>query len=546
EWCAFQLHDQLLKHFEGVLELKMCSTLRCKVWITEDNRMEMNEHGKANASISYSKFDSSGNSLENEKSTASQELKSSGQYTVRSRCYRLAAGCLGLLCVFLLAAIIVLCIKFNHSATHRDQLQKNNNDLTVERDKLQNSNNDLTIERDQLQKSNNDLTVERDQLQKSNNDLTVERDQLQKSNTNLTIERDQLQTSNTNLTIERDQLQTSYTNLTIERDQLQTRYANLTIENKQSQMEKDELQRKLAAIGRDQTPNLWSDDPTCYRCAMQQCTIWFLSPSEQDKGNRGKEKLPQFKGSNLERNQDSKGEPILLRSTPDNKTGRGKSVQCSARGERDQLRSRPVTPNLTKERDQLQTSYTSLTKERDQLQTSNANLTKEKDQLQTSYTSLTKERDQLQTSNANLTAERDQLQKEKDGLQKTLAVIDTYAKQGWSYFGGSVYYVSTQTKTWTESRQDCRQRGGDLAIINNKEEQDFLLKTLTGRQAWIGLTDRDTEGAWKWVDGSVQTAGFWCPGEPNDAKNEDCAELVGLPDKNCWNDVPCNNKKMGI
>ncbi|KAI4896030.1 hypothetical protein NFI96_003582 [Prochilodus magdalenae] len=52
------------------------------------------------------------------------------------------------------------------------------------------------------------------------------------------------------------------------------------------------------------------------------------SPSEQAKGHRGKEELPQFNRRNLERNQDSKREPILLGSTPDNKKSKAKSVQC--------------------------------------------------------------------------------------------------------------------------------------------------------------------------------------------------------------------------
>jgi cell division protein FtsL len=79
---------------------------------------------------------------------------------------------------------------------------------------------------------------------------------------------------------------------------------------------------------------------------------------------------------------------------------------------------------LTKERDQLQTSYNNLTKERDQLQTSYNNLTIERDSLQTSYNNLMKERDQLQTSNNNLTKERDQLQMSYNNLTKERPATD--------------------------------------------------------------------------------------------------------------------------
>ena len=48
---------------------------------------------------------------------------------------------------------------------------------------------------------------------------------------------------------------------------------------------------------------------------------------------------------------------------------------------------------------------------------------------------------------------------------------ETYNQQGWSYFGGKVYYVAAGMKTWTESRQDCIQRGADLIIVNSRGEE---------------------------------------------------------------------------
>ncbi|XP_072525643.1 uncharacterized protein [Salminus brasiliensis] len=193
--------------------------------------------------------------------------------------------------------------------------------------------------------------------------------------------------------------------------------------------------------------------------------------------------------------------------------------------ERDQLYTR--YNYLTAERDQLQTSNTNLTAERDQLQTSYTNVTAERNQLQTRYTNLTAERDQLQTSYTNLTSNRNQLQSRYNSLTAERDQLKTSynsqtSEQGWRYFNSSLYSITTVKKIWSQSQQDCQSIGADLVIINSKEEQEFINKTFLSTEAWIGLTDIQTEGFWKWVDGSSLTTGYWWTGEPNDYGNEDC------------------------
>ena len=91
--------------------------------------------------------------------------------------------------------------------------------------------------------------------------------------------------------------------------------------------------------------------------------------------------------------------------------------------------------------------------------------------------------------------------------------------------------------TWDEAKADAELRGGRLAIIDTPEKNSEVM-SLDGnwgqnRAAFIGLTDRDTEGQWKWIDGSPLTWSNWKGGEPNDAGGEDVAAIV----KNeGWND----------
>uniref|UniRef100_A0A8C7H1A7 C-type lectin domain family 4 member E-like n=1 Tax=Oncorhynchus kisutch TaxID=8019 RepID=A0A8C7H1A7_ONCKI len=176
---------------------------------------------------------------------------------------------------------------------------------------------------------------------------------------------------------------------------------------------------------------------------------------------------------------------------------------------------------------------TNATAERDQLQIRYNNLTEERDQLQTRYNNLTEERDQLQTRYNNLT-------EEKGHIQAKLFVMGQYCQEGWRYFDSSLYFLSTEKKTWEESRQDCLERGADLVIINSREEQTFVFNLHL--RAWIGLTDSVTEGTWKWVDGTSLTTGYWSAGQPDDNGQEDCVEIYyGQDDPvKTWNDENCH------
>ncbi|XP_067224653.1 CD209 antigen-like protein C [Chanodichthys erythropterus] len=182
----------------------------------------------------------------------------------------------------------------------------------------------------------------------------------------------------------------------------------------------------------------------------------------------------------------------------------------------------------------IHTKSTNYTEERDQLLTTITSLTKERGQLITNNTNLRDERDQLIIQNGNLTKERDQLKSEKN-QQICFGKVD-----GWTNYQYSVYFISSEKKSWTESRRYCTDRGADLIIINNKEEQNFVRNiTSSADLVWIGLTDSDVEGTWKWVDGTSMTSGFsfWGSGEPNGNTKENCTLIYSSG----WADYPCND-----
>jgi C-type lectin domain family 6 protein A len=49
--------------------------------------------------------------------------------------------------------------------------------------------------------------------------------------------------------------------------------------------------------------------------------------------------------------------------------------------------------------------------------------------------------------------------------------VERTCPEGWQKFESSWYFLSTETKTWKESREDCLERGADLVIINSDKEQ---------------------------------------------------------------------------
>ena len=91
---------------------------------------------------------------------------------------------------------------------------------------------------------------------------------------------------------------------------------------------------------------------------------------------------------------------------------------------------------------------------------------------------------------------------------------------------------------WLDAWTTCAALDADLVVIDD-ETEDALLAERVANNAWIGLSDRDVEGAFVWVDGQPLTYSHWAEGEPNDTGGiEDCAHLWT---DGTWNDRPCDD-----
>ncbi|XP_069566486.1 CD209 antigen-like protein E isoform X1 [Brachyistius frenatus] len=123
---------------------------------------------------------------------------------------------------------------------------------------------------------------------------------------------------------------------------------------------------------------------------------------------------------------------------------------------------------------------------------------------------------QLESSYEILSKNNSQLQEEVKKLKDTIE--GKSCPKGWTRFGSSCYFKSTEWKTWDESRKECRERRADLVIINNKEEQEFVRGLNWKGASWIGLQRTEQTGwTWTWVDGSPLTEMFWAAGSKADS-----------------------------
>ena len=86
-----------------------------------------------------------------------------------------------------------------------------------------------------------------------------------------------------------------------------------------------------------------------------------------------------------------------------------------------------------------------------------------------------------------------------------------------------------------------------LVSINDAAEQGWLVKIFGTEPVWIGLTDVEKEGEWKWMNGEPTTYTNWAPDEPTDAdQGKENYVFMGLTPDGKWYDVGPGNPRWRI
>ncbi|SEP31938.1 gliding motility-associated C-terminal domain-containing protein [Flavobacterium sp. CF108] len=101
--------------------------------------------------------------------------------------------------------------------------------------------------------------------------------------------------------------------------------------------------------------------------------------------------------------------------------------------------------------------------------------------------------------------------------------------------------------TWTSAKAAAEASTyyglkGYLATILSADEAQLIGEQASGT-GWIGGSDAETEGLWKWVTGpetgTIMNYTFWNSGEPNNLGEEDYAHITqpGIGIRGSWNDL---------
>lgn len=135
---------------------------------------------------------------------------------------------------------------------------------------------------------------------------------------------------------------------------------------------------------------------------------------------------------------------------------------------------------------------------------------------------------------------------------------------------GHTYEIVAAALTWQQASAEAQRRGGYLAIISTAEENQAICQHATAllgrapsapdgggsRYVWIGGSDLQSEGVWRWGDGSSLDGGYtnWGKGswgeEPYDEGGQDALAMGlerwpngtgGLGSSGQWNDLEPGN-----
>ena len=99
-------------------------------------------------------------------------------------------------------------------------------------------------------------------------------------------------------------------------------------------------------------------------------------------------------------------------------------------------------------------------------------------------------------------------------------------------------YRSIHCESWEDALAKAITEDAYLVSINGASEQSWLVKVFGTEPYWIGLTDFEKGGEWRWSSGELTTYTNWAPNEPTESPpGEEDYVFMGLNPNGNWFNV---------
>ena len=109
-----------------------------------------------------------------------------------------------------------------------------------------------------------------------------------------------------------------------------------------------------------------------------------------------------------------------------------------------------------------------------------------------------------------------------------------------SYLGSHRYEFYKGNAPWTDARDYAESIGGHLMTVTSESEQDLIQSYYDNNndaKLWLGATDAENIGTWKWVTGEPFVFDRWAEEEPNNTNGNE--HYLGTTSGCFWNDWDC-------